>query len=341
MSLKNPGAAAFPALEKKVAKLGRIASGAAFAAAFALGVAPAVADTYPSKPIRLIVGFPPGGGADIIARAIGVELAKTLGQNVVVDNRSGANGVIGTQELAKAAPDGYTLMLTISSHVSNALLYPKQPYDTLKDFAPVSIVASSPFVLVANPALPANSVAELIALAKTQPGKINYGSPGNGSTQHLFHELMNLSAGINMTHVAYKGGAPMLTDLLAGHIQLGFTTPLFSQTYLQQGKLKALAVSSKISIPMLPHVPPLGASIRGYEADVWYGVIAPAGTPKPVIDKLASEIGRIVRSPAMKEKLTVQAAEPLGGTPEQFAAVIESELQKWTALIKQTGMKAE
>ena len=341
MSLKTPGVSAFPALQNNVMKAGKILSGAVVAAAFALGAAPAAADTYPSKPVRLIVGFPPGGGADIIARAVGVELGKALSQYVVVDNRGGANGVIGTQELAKAAPDGYTLMLTISSHVTNALLYPKQPYDSLKDFAPVSIVASSPFVLVANPALPANSVAELIALAKAQPGKINYGSPGNGSTQHLFHELMNLSAGINMTHVAYKGGAPMLTDLLAGHVQLGFTTPLFSQTYLQQGKLKALAVGSKDPIPLMPQVAPLGASIPGYEADVWYGVIAPSGTPKPVIDKLAVEISRIVRAPAMKEKLTVQAATPVGSTPEQFAAVMESELKKWTAVIKQTGIKAE
>lgn len=311
------------------------------AAALAIGTSPAVADTYPTKPIRLIVGFPPGGGADIIARAVGTELAKSLGQSVVVDNRGGANGVIGTQELAKAAPDGYTLMLTISSHVTNALIYPKQPYDTLKDFAPVSIIATSPFVLVANPALPANNVTELIALAKAKPGAIDYGSPGNGSTQHLFHELMNLNAGIRMTHVAYKGGAPMLNDLLGGIVQVGFTTPLFSQAYLQQNKLKALAVSSKKRIAMLPDVPTIGESLRGYEADVWYGVIAPAATPKPVIDKLSGEIARIVQSPAMKEKLTQQAAEPVGSTPEAFAAVIGSELQKWRSVITQSGIKAD
>jgi tripartite-type tricarboxylate transporter receptor subunit TctC len=301
----------------------------------------AAAEAYPTKPVRLIVGFPPGGGADIIARALGAELGKSLGQNVVVDNRGGANGIIATQELAKAAPDGHTLMLTISSHVTNALLYPKQPYDVLKDFAPVSLVASSPFVLVANPALPANSVAELIALAKAQPGSINYGSPGNGSTQHLLHELMNLAAGVNMTHVAYKGGAPMLTDLLAGHVQLGFTTPLFSQTYLQQGKLKALAVSSKAPIALLPGVPPVGATIPGYEADVWYGVIAPAGTPKAVIDRLSAEIARIVHAPAMKDKLNSQAAEAIGSTPEQFAAVMDSELKKWTTVIRKTGIRAD
>ncbi|MDB5860537.1 MAG: hypothetical protein JWQ76_4226 [Ramlibacter sp.] len=321
-------------------KLLKIVCAAVLGASAALAPC-AAADAYPGKPVRLIVGFPPGGGADIIARALGAELGKSLGQNVLVDNRGGANGVIATQELARAAPDGHTLMLTISSHVTNALLYPKQPYDVLKDFAPVSLVASSPFVLVAHPALPANSVAELIALAKAQPGSINYGSPGNGSTQHLLHELMNLAAGVNMTHVAYKGGAPMLTDLLAGHVQLGFTTPLFSQTYLQQGKLKALAVSSKDPIALLPGVPPVGATIRGYEADVWYGVIAPAGTPKPVIDRLSAEIARIVHAPALKDKLNGQAAEAIGSTPEQFAAVMDSELKKWTTVIRKTGIRAD
>ncbi|MDB5731201.1 MAG: hypothetical protein JWQ03_1096, partial [Variovorax sp.] len=179
----------------------------ALCAALACAATVCMAETWPSKPIRMIVGFPSGGGADIVARVLGAELGKSLGQSVVVDNRGGANGVIGTQELAKAAPDGYTLMLTISSHVTNALLYPKAPYDAMKDFAPVSLVANSPFVLVVNPQLPVNNVAELVALAKAEPRRINYGSPGNGSTQHLFHALMNLNAGIDMTHVAYKGGA--------------------------------------------------------------------------------------------------------------------------------------
>ncbi len=313
----------------------------------ALGVAmacaahAAAADTWPSKPIRMIVGFPAGGGADIVARVLGAELSKSLGQNVVVDNRGGANGVIGTQELAKAAPDGHTLMLTISSHVTNALLYPKAPYDAMKDFAPVSLVATSPFVLVVNPALPVNNVGELVALAKAQPGKINYGSPGNGSTQHLFHALMNQSAGIDMTHVAYKGGAPMANDLLAGHVQVGFTTPLFSQTLLQQGKLKALAVTSRKPIAQLPNVPPIGDTLRGYEAEVWYGVIAPAGTPQAVINKLSTEIARIVQVPAVREKLVAQAAEPIGSTPERFTAVMEGELKKWSAVIRQTGFRAD
>lgn len=314
---------------------------AALGAALACAATAAMAETWPAKPIRMIVGFPAGGGADIVARVLGTELGKSLGQSVVVDNRGGANGVIGTQELAKAAPDGHTLMLTISSHVTNALLYPKAPYDAMKDFAPVSLLATSPFVLVVNPQLPVNSVAELVALAKAQPGKINYGSPGNGSTQHLFHALMNLSAGIDMTHVAYKGGAPMATDLLAGHVQVGFTTPLFSQTLLQQGKLKALAVTSRKPIPQLPNVPPIGDTLRGYEADVWYGVIAPAGTPRAVVDKLSAEIARIVRAPAVREKLVAQAAEPVGSTPEQFAAVMEGELKKWSAVIRQTGIRAD
>jgi tripartite-type tricarboxylate transporter receptor subunit TctC len=314
---------------------------AAFGVALACAAYTASADIWPSKPIRMIVGFPAGGGADIVARVLGAELSKSLGQNVVVDNRGGANGVIGTQELAKAAPDGHTLMLTISSHVTNALLYPKAPYDAMKDFAPVSLVATSPFVLVVNPALPVSNVAELVALAKAQPGKINYGSPGSGSTQHLFHALMNQSAGIDMTHVAYKGGAPMANDLLAGHVQVGFTTPLFSQTLLQQGKLKALAVTSKRPIAQLPNVPPIGDTLRGYEAEVWYGVIAPAGTPQAVINKLSTEIARIVQAPAVREKLVAQAAEPIGSTPEQFTAVMEGELKKWSAVIRQTGIRAD
>lgn len=317
--------------------LRRAALGAALASVATVGMA----HTWPAKPIRMIVGFPPGGGADIVARALGAELGKSLGQSIVVDNRGGANGVIGTAELARAAPDGYTVMLTISSHVTNALLYPKAPYDARKDFAPVSLVATSPFVLVVNPQLPVNSVADLIALAKAQPGKINYGSPGNGSTQHLFHALMNLTAGIEMTHVAYKGGAPMANDLVAGHVQVGFTTPLFSQAFLQQGKLKALAVTSSKPIPQLPNVPPIGDTLQGFEAEVWYGVIAPAGTPRAVIDKLAAEIARIVRSPAVREKLAAQAAEPVGSTPEQFAGVMDAELKKWSAVIRQTGIRAD
>ena len=314
---------------------------AAFGVALACAAHAASADTWPSKPIRMIVGFPAGGGADIVARVLGTELSRSLGQNVVIDNRGGANGVIGTQELAKAAPDGHTLMLTISSHVTNALLYPKAPYDAMKDFAPVSLVATSPFVLVVNPALPVNNVAEIVALAKAQPGKIDYGTPGNGSTQHLFHVLMNQSAGIDMTHVAYKGGAPMANDLLAGHVQVGFTTPLFSQALLQQGKLKALAVTSRKPIAQLPNVPPIGDTLRGYEAEVWYGVIAPAGTPPAVINKLSAEIARIVHASAVREKLVAQAAEPVGSTPEQFAAVMDAELKKWSAVIRESGIRFE
>ena len=314
---------------------------AAFGVALACAAHAASADTWPSKPIRMIVGFPAGGGADIVARVLGTELSRSLGQNVVIDNRGGANGVIGTQELAKAAPDGHTLMLTISSHVTNALLYPKAPYDAMKDFAAVSLVATSPFVLVVNPALPVNNVAEIVALAKAQPGKIDYGTPGNGSTQHLFHVLMNQSAGIDMTHVAYKGGAPMANDLLAGHVQVGFTTPLFSQALLQQGKLKALAVTSRKPIAQLPNVPPIGDTLRGYEAEVWYGVIAPAGTPPAVINKLSAEIARIVHASAVREKLVAQAAEPVGSTPEQFAAVMDAELKKWSAVIRESGIRFE
>jgi tripartite-type tricarboxylate transporter receptor subunit TctC len=317
-----------------------LAAALAFGALSVLGSA-AAADTYPSRPIRLIVGFPPGGGTDIVARYLAHELTKSLGQGVVVENKGGANGVIGTQDLAKSAPDGYTLMMTISSHVTNALLYPKLNYNTLKDFAPISIVASSPFVLIAHPEFKPNTISELIALAKAQPNQINYGTPGNGSTQHLSHELMNLMGGMKMTHVPYKGGAPALQDMLSGRISPMFLTTVQALPYLKQNRAKALGVSSKNKTAVLPNVPPIGETIPGYESDVWFGLIAPAGTPKPIIKKLSEEVARIVRSPEMSEKLAAQGAEPIGNTPEQFAQVITSEYAKWSDVFKKTGIKAE
>lgn len=300
----------------------------------------AFAQTYPTKPIRLIVGFPPGGGTDILARALAMELSKSFGQSVVIDNRGGANGVIGTQELAKSAPDGHTLMLTISSHVTNILLYSKLNYE-LKDFAPISMVASSPFVFIAYPQFPPNTIGELLALAKAKPGKIFYGSPGLGSTQHLSHELMNLMGGIEMTHVPYKGGAPALVDLMSGRISGMFLTTVQSIPYIKQNQVKALGISSKNRSSVLPNVPPIGDAIPGYESDVWFGLIAPAGTPKPIIKKLADEVARIVRTPEMVEKLASQGAEPIGNSPEQFQQVITSEYAKWSAVLKKTGIKVE
>jgi tripartite-type tricarboxylate transporter receptor subunit TctC len=316
------------------------ALGIASALAFGAASSPAQA-AYPDKPLRLIVGFPPGGGTDMLARYLAQHLGKSLGQSVVVENRGGANGVIGTTELARAAPDGYTLMLTISSHITNGLLYKDLPYDVLKGFTPVSVVATSPFVLLANPALPANNLAELIALAKAKPGSINFGSPGNGSTQHLSHELMNQMAGVQMTHVAYRGGAPAMNDLLAGQVSLMFLTTVQSLPFLKEKRLKALAVSSAQRASVLPDVPTVAETVPGYESDVWFGVIAPAGTPQAIVDKLNKDIAAIVRTPETQKWLAQQGAVPVGNTPAEFAALMQGEYAKWTDVFKKTGIKAE
>ncbi|ANN66719.1 Bug family tripartite tricarboxylate transporter substrate binding protein [Bordetella bronchialis] len=312
------------------------------ASALATGMAPGVARAeYPDKPLKLIVGFPPGGGTDMLARYLAQQMGKSLGQSVVVENRGGANGVIGTTELARSTPDGYTLMLTISSHITNGLLYKDLPYNVLKDFAPVSVVATSPFVLLANPKLPADNVAQLIALAKAKPGSINFGSPGNGSTQHLSHELMNQMADIKMTHVAYRGGGPAMNDLLAGQVSLMFLTTVQSLPFLKEKRLKALAVSSAQRAAVLPDVPTVAETIPGYDSDVWFGVIAPAGTPKAVVDKLNKDIVAIVRKPETQQWLAQQGAVPVGDTPAEFASLMQAEYSKWTDVFKKTGIKAE
>jgi tripartite-type tricarboxylate transporter receptor subunit TctC len=299
------------------------------------------AQAYPTKPIRVLVGFPPGGGTDMLARAMGIELSKALGQPVLIDNKGGANGVIATAELAKAAPDGHTLMMTISSHVTNVLLYPKLSYE-LKDFQPISLVATSPFVLLAHPSFPPNTVQELVALVKKEGRKINFGSPGAGSTQHLSVELMDVMAGIEMTHIPYKGGAPALNDLLAGQVPLMFLTTVQSLPFLKDKKVKALAVSTARRTPVLPDVPTIAESgVPGYESDVWFGFIAPAGTPRPIVDRLHAEIVRIVKTPEMQKNFAQQGAEPVGNTPDQFARLIQDEHAKWAALFKRTGIKAE
>jgi tripartite-type tricarboxylate transporter receptor subunit TctC len=303
--------------------------------------ASALADTYPSRAVKVIVGFPPGGGTDVIARTVAAELAKSLGQQFVVDNKGGANGVIGTTELAKSAPDGYTVMMTISSHVTNTLLYPKLSYQ-LKDFQPISIVATSPFVLVANPAFPPNTLPEFLALAKKEGKKIDFASPGSGSTQHLSMELLKVMAQVDATHIPYKGGAPALTDLLAGQVPLTFMTTVQSLPFLKDKRIKALAVSTAKRTPVLPDVPTIAESgVPGYESDVWFGFIAPAGVPRPVVEKLHAEIVRIVKTPHMQTTLAAQGAEPVGNSPEEFARLIQAEHVKWAEVFKRTGIKAD
>lgn len=321
-------------------KLFRIIGGA-MAFALAASAGPAGAQDYPSKPVRMVVGMAPGGSNDTIARLISAELSKSLGQTVVVENKPGANSTIATSELARATPDGHTLMLVISSHVTNTLLYSNLNYK-LTDFTPVSLIADTPFVLVANPKFEPNTMAELIALAKQQKSGIDFGTPGLGSTQHISMELMNQMAGIKMNHIPYKGGAPAQTDLISGVIPLIFATPTQSLPFIKNKQLKAIGVSSSKRLPQLPDVPTLAESgLPGYEADVWFGVIAPAGTPAPVVEKLNKEIRRIVQTPEFRKQLVDMGLNPLDRTPAQFQELIENERTKWAAVIKKSDIKVE
>jgi tripartite-type tricarboxylate transporter receptor subunit TctC len=303
-------------------------------------VAPlAGAQDSPKKPVRLIVGMAPGGSNDTVARIIGTELSKTMPQPVVVENKPGANSTIATGELKRAPADGHTLMLVISSHVTNTFLFPGLSY-TLADFAPVSLIAETPFVLVANTKFAPNNVRELVAAAKGS--KIDFGTPGSGSTQHISMELMNQMAGIGMNHIPYKGGAPAQQDLLAGQIPLIFATPTQSLPFIKEHKLKPLAVTSSKRLDLLPDVPTLAESgIPGYEANVWFGIIAPAGTPAPVVAFLHSEISRIIKKPEIQKRLAELGLTPIDGSPLQFQKVIDQEKGKWGEVIKKSNLKLD
>jgi tripartite-type tricarboxylate transporter receptor subunit TctC len=297
------------------------------------------AQDFPKKPIRLVVGMAPGGSNDTVARIIGTELSKTLPQPVVVENKPGANSTIATAEVKRAPADGHTLMLVISSHVTNTFLYPGLSYG-LNDFAPVSLVAETPFVLVANPKFAPNNVRELIATAKA--GKIDFGTPGSGSTQHISMELMNQMAGISMTHIPYKGGAPAQQDLLAGQIPLIFATPTQSLPFIKDHKLKPLAVTSSKRLDLLPDVPTLAESgIPGYDANVWFGIIAPAGTPANVVSFLNTEISKVIKRPEIQKRLSELGLAPIDGSPTQFQKVIDQEKVKWADVIKKSNLKLD
>jgi len=307
-----------------------------------LTAALAHAQDYPSRPVRIVVPFAAGGPNDIIARLVGQKLAEALGQQVVVDNRPGAGGNIGTDAVAKAAPDGYTLLSAGPGSLIMNPLMAKVPYDTARDFAPVSLMASAPNVLVVHPSVPAATVRELIALARAQPGRLNYASGGTGSSAHLAPALFAAMAGIDLTHVPYKGTGPGLNDLLGGQVQLAIfgIPPLLP--HIKSGRLRALAVTGKRRSSELPDVPTVDeAGVPGYEVSPWYGLLAPAGTPPPIVARLASEVTKIVRAADMREKLAAQGAEPGGGTPEEYAAVIRSETVLWTRVIREAGIKSE
>ena len=317
--------------------------------ALALSASPASAQSYPTKPIKIVVPFAAGGTTDLLARAVGAELQKSLGQSVIVDNRPGAGGNIGADLVAKSAPDGYTLLMgTVGTHAINQSLYPKMPFDPIKDFAPVTLVAAVPNVLVLNKDFAANNkitdVKSFTAYVKAHPGKLNMASSGNGTSIHLAGELYKTTTKTFMVHVPYRGSSPALTDLIAGQADLMFDNLPSALPFIKSGRLLPLAVTSSKPSPALPGVLPLanaGGELAGFEASSWFGMLAPAGTPKEIVSKLQQEIAQSLSSPAVKEKLIAQGAEPVGNTPEQFAAHIQAETKKWEKVVKASGAKVD
>jgi tripartite-type tricarboxylate transporter receptor subunit TctC len=297
---------------------------------------------YPTKPVRLIVNYPPGSGSDIVMRLIGAKLGSALGQQVVVENRGGASGHIGTEIVAHAVPDGYTLGSTTASIVISRSLYPKLGYNLEKDIDPIVLAASAPFILVVHPSLPVKSVMELVALAKSKPGEFNYGSTGNGSTPHLAMEFFKMQAKISITHVPYKGSSPALTDLLANQVQMMFANTLSSLPMVRAGRLRALAISSSKRSPAAPELPTVAeAGMPGFEASTWFGMLAPKGTPKDIIARLNGEVRKVLKMPDILERLKAQGTDPIGSTPEEFRDYIKSELIKWEKVVKAAGVRIE
>ena len=297
---------------------------------------------YPEKPVRFVVPYPPGGGTDVIARIVQERFAQALAQPVIIENRGGAAGSLGTDVVAKAAPDGYTVLFTLSSHTINPAIYPKLPFDTVKDFAPVGTVASLPQILVANLQFPANNVAELTALAKAKPGTLAFASVGNGSPGHLAGELYKLRTGTQLVHVPYRGGGPAVTDVMGGQVPLLWVSIPAAAQFVKSGKLKALAVSTIKRSAAFPDVPTMQeAGVADFEVDSWYAMFVPAKTPKAVIEKLNRALNAVVALPEIKERLLAQGSEGVGGTPEALGKVVESELGRWVKLVKDAGIRLE
>ena len=318
--------------------------GAALAVA-AAGLAPLAATAqagYPDKPIKFVVPYPPGGGTDVIARIVQERFQHALGQPIIIDNRGGAAGSLGTDIVAKSAPDGYTVLFTLSSHTINPSFYAKLPFDTAKDFEPVGTVASLPQILVANLQFAPRNVAELVALAKAKPNTVAFASVGNGSPGHLAGELLKVRTGTQMTHIPYRGGGPAVTDVMGGQVPLLWVSIPAAAQFVKQGKLKALAVSTVKRSAAFPDVPTMQeAGVHDFEVDSWYAMFVPAKTPKAVIDKLNRALNAVVAEPDIRVKLLAQGAEGVGGTPEALGKVVNAELVKWAKLTKEANLKAE
>ena len=325
----------------------RISTFATFAAALAAmllvpAAAQAQASTYPDRPIRFLVPYPPGGGTDVIARIVQERFQVALGQPIVIENKGGAGGSVGTDVVAKAAPDGYTVLFTLSSHTINPAIFPKLPFDTLKDFEPVGTVASLPQILVANPQFAPNTVAELIALAKAKPATLAFASVGNGSPGHLGGEMFKIRTGTLMTHIPYRGGGPAVTDVMGGQVPLLWVSIPAAAQFVKTGKLKALGVSTLKRSAAFPDVPTLvEAGVADFEVDSWYAMFVPAKTPQAVIDKLNRALNVVVSDPVIRDKLLAQGSEGVGGTPEALAKIVAAELPKWAKLAKDANIKAD
>ena len=301
------------------------------------------ADTaYPERPVRVIVTFPAGGGTDIVARMMFQKVAERTGATFVIDNRGGAGGTIGTELAAKSPADGYTLVVVSGSHTINPSLYKKLPYDTVRDFAPVTLLVTGPGLLVVHPSLPARTVRQLIALAKERPGQMLYASAGNGTPPHLAAELFKHMTGTDIVHIPYKGNAQAMTDLIAGQVSLSFPTIPSALPHVQAGKLRALGVTSARRSSALPEVPAIAeAGVPGYEGSAWYGVLAPAGTPQGIIGRMQNELHNTLRLPELRDKLIAQGLEPIANTSAEFAAIIALEITKWSKVVAASGAKVE
>ena len=314
----------------------------ALGAALAPGARAQAPEAWPARPIRFILPFPPGGGTDILGRLIAERLTAGLGQPVVTENRGGAGGNVGAEAAARSAPDGYTIVLVAPTIAISPSLYSKLGYDPVKDFAPVSLVATVPNVMITNPSVPANTLGEFIVVAKSRPGEMNFGSGGSGTSNHLAGELFNIVAGVKLVHVPYKGVNLAMNDVLSGRVQLVFIGVPAAAPHIRAGKLRALALVAPRRSSVLPEVPTAAeAGLPNFEVTTWYGILAPAGTQKAVVTRLNAELARIMHAPEMKEKLDAMATDPVTSTPEEFEGLIKREIAKWGAVVRQAGLKAD
>jgi tripartite-type tricarboxylate transporter receptor subunit TctC len=314
----------------------------AYALVFALAATPTLAQQYPVKPIRYISPYPAGGGNDTLLRILADKVGEQMGQRIIVDNRPGANTIVGTELMVKSPPDGYTFLLIPNTFATNPAFYPKLPYDTAKDVAPVAQVAQSPQMIVAHPSFPAKTLKELLAMARAKPGTLTYGTSGNGSIGHLAGLLLTSMTGVQLTHVAYNGTAPAVNELVGGHIPLMVSSMISTLPQVRSGKLKIIALTTAQRAKALPDVPTIAESgVPGYDATLWYGILAPARTPEALVKRMNAELGTALKSPDVVDKLSTQAVEPRHTSPEQFAALIRNELGKWDKVIRTSGVKPD